>query len=345
MKAKSKNATPFQLGISKERLIEDLRKIGMKEGDTIAVSLSFKSIGYVRGGPNAFIDALLEAIGPDGTIMMNTYTRTFHPSKIATRKIDYIFDYKKTPAVTGIIPETLRNRKDSIRSRHPTCSVVAIGKLAKYLTKDHEENSSPYMPYSKLAKVNGKVLCIGIDDNAVAIRHEAQYLAGLFNIVPFKEAVKFMDRNGIVRIFTWNTRQCVDRLPEFLPILRTMGFVKDARIGMANSILFPAKEFLEIISKMLKKDPTLNLCNSFFCVWCRELERKLNLYTKVEKKKIFQKNSFVINLITLVNWFRLRNYVVDDILLGTSGTILKAYEIIPEPLRLKVKNLIQKIAL
>ena len=95
--------------------------------------------------------------------MMNAYTKQFHLSKIASGKVNYVFDYRKTPAWTGIMPETLRKRKGSIRSRHPICSVTAIGKNSRYLTEDHDENSSPYEPYSRLAKIGGSKASTEID--------------------------------------------------------------------------------------------------------------------------------------------------------------------------------------
>ena len=143
----------IRLEVSKDRIIRDLRRIGVEEGDHVAVALSLKSIGYVKDGPEAFIDALLEAVGPNGTIMMNAHTRSFIVSDIAS---NYIFDYRSTPTWTGLVPETFRKRRNSIRSEHPRCSVSAIGKLAKLLTEGHDENANSYMPFSTLAKVRGK---------------------------------------------------------------------------------------------------------------------------------------------------------------------------------------------
>jgi len=304
MKTKANPSSHMRVEVSKDRIIRDLRKIGVKEGDHIAVALSLKSVGYVKGGPEAFIDALLEVVGPNGTIMMNTHTRGFPLWKIAS---DYIFDYRSTSSLTGLVTETLRKRKNSIRSRHPVFSVTAIGKLAKYLTKGHDENSSLFMPYSRLAKVDGKYLCIGLGHNLVALRHEAQCQAGLFNVVPITLGVKYRDEEGNVKIYVFNRPPCRTKLPELVPILRKMGIVKIGRIGMAYSILAPARELIDSMTEMLKKNPTLNLCDDVLCVWCREFERRMNLYEKIENPKYFQKNAFVIKIIALINGFRLKN--------------------------------------
>ena len=47
--------------ITRNRLIKDLKKLGLKKGNHVAVVLSFKSIGFIKGGPDAFIDALFKS--------------------------------------------------------------------------------------------------------------------------------------------------------------------------------------------------------------------------------------------------------------------------------------------
>ncbi|WP_455277740.1 AAC(3) family N-acetyltransferase [[Eubacterium] cellulosolvens] len=282
--------------ITQNDIVKDLRKIGVKKGDHLAVALSFKSIGHVIGGPKAFIKALLETVDSNGTIMMPTFTRTC-----------YIFDYKSTPAYTGLVPETFRKQKNSIRSRHPTNSVAAIGSLAEYLTIDHNEKSGAFSPYSKLAKVGGKVLCIGLGDNLIAIRHEAQNIAGLLKKVPIKIPIKYRNDNGEIKSSTRKDGGgCVKKLPELVPILREGGFVVDGKIGMADSILVPAKEALDNMADILRKKPYLNLCDNIFCYWCRELERRMNLYDQIDNPKLFQKSRSIINSIMVINWVRLK---------------------------------------
>src|SRR3990170_6841932 len=117
--------------VTKEQLASDLGKIGIGNGDHVAVSLSLKSIGYVLGGADAFIDSLLDVVGSEGTIMMNAFTQSF---PIAEINPDYVFDSESTIPYTGLVPRALIKRKESIRSRHPTCSVVATGRMAEYLT-------------------------------------------------------------------------------------------------------------------------------------------------------------------------------------------------------------------
>jgi aminoglycoside 3-N-acetyltransferase len=303
-KANPKNS-PRRLAVSKDRIIRDLRRIGVRKGDHIAVTLSLKSIGHVDGGPTTFIDAMLETLGSNGTLLMNTFTRTFPLSMIPS---DFISDRRTTPVWTGLVPETLRKRKDSTRSPHPSFSVTAIGKLAQHLTKDHNENSNLFMPYSRLAEAGGKYLCIGLGNRLVAIRHEAQRLAGLFNLVHQWRGVKYKDFEGKVMIYIYNSLPCIRKLPELVPTLEKTGIVKTGKVGMARSVLAPAKELLQAMAEMLERDPTLNLCDDILCLWCREAERTLDIYRKIENPKFFQRNPLLVRIIALMNDFRLNKY-------------------------------------
>jgi aminoglycoside 3-N-acetyltransferase len=293
-------------GFTKEQLVRDLRAIGISDGDHVGAALSFKSIGRLRCGPEGFIDALIEAVGPVGTIMMPTYTRFFPLSKVRSGEIDYVFDHQTTKATTGLIPETLRNREGSIRSRHPTNSVTAIGKAAQHLIEGHDENAPAYMPYSRLAEIDGKILCIGVGDNLIAVRHEAQYLAGLLDVVPYRRGVNYRDNAGNVRVFMRGDKGgCIKRLPDLVPALREAGLITEGRIGNARTLLMPARGGLEAMTSMLREDPTLNLCDDISCLWCRELERRLDLYDRIERPAFFQRNPLMRGVLALINHVRL----------------------------------------
>ena len=274
------------LEIGKEQIEVDLRKIGIAEGDHVAVALSFKSIGHVRGGPDAFINALLNVVGPKGTIMMNTHTRSFPISEIDP---NFTFDFRSTPPLTGLVPTTLMNRRDSIRSRHPICSIAAIGKLSEYLTKDHDEYSSPYRPFEKLALVGGKYLSIGIDGQLVVVRHESQRRAGLF-IVPMLRGVRYKTLKGDIRLFFWTSPPCARNLSKLNPKLKAMGALRQGKIGMATAVVGSVSQLLDFMSSTLGKKPALNLCDDVFCVSCRELERRMILYETIENPKFFQRS-------------------------------------------------------
>ena len=58
--------------VLKQDILAALKKIGISEGQTIMVHTSLSSMGFVCGGAQIVIEALLESVGTDGTVMMPT---------------------------------------------------------------------------------------------------------------------------------------------------------------------------------------------------------------------------------------------------------------------------------
>jgi aminoglycoside 3-N-acetyltransferase len=290
--------------IEKEQVKDDLRKIGVTKGSHLLVALSMKSIGLVKGGPNALIDALLETVGSEGTIMMNAFTSIFPVSRIPS---DYVFDRFSTVPNTGLVPREFVKREETVRSRHPHLSVAAAGKFAEYLTADHDERSGPYLPYQRLAQIDGKCLFIGIGDRLVGIRHEAQRRAGLW-IVPMYFGVQYSDSTGTCKLFVQALPPCVKRAPQLVPSFERMGIIERGKIGNALSIIASARELIDAMVKVLKSDPTLNLCDDIFCLQCRELERRMKLYKRIVNPRLFQRNLLIRKVIALRNRLVLSKY-------------------------------------
>jgi aminoglycoside N3'-acetyltransferase len=302
--------------ISKAHLVEDFRRIGLCDGDTVAVTLSLKSIGVIEGGADEFIDALLETVGEDGTIMMNAYTHTFPAGEISP---NYIFDAATTTPYTGIAPKLLLKRKDAVRSTHPTCSVVAIGKNAKTLTERHNQNARPYLPYSLLAEIGGKYLAIGTGNNLVAIRHEAQYYTDLPRFL--RHGVQYKNGDGETHLFVWDHPPCEKNLGALYAKLDGMGFMRHGKIGQANAVMMLAKDFIRNEAALLQENPALNQCNDILCLQCRETERRMNLYKDLSKPRFFQRSYLVRKTM------QYRNYLVmakkyNQAHVGNSNSIL-----------------------
>jgi aminoglycoside 3-N-acetyltransferase len=51
--------------ITRSRLVADLKKLGVKQGDTITLHASVKAIGWAVGSPDIAIQALLDVLGTD----------------------------------------------------------------------------------------------------------------------------------------------------------------------------------------------------------------------------------------------------------------------------------------
>ena len=144
-------------------IVEGLKAGGLIVGCQILVHSSLSSFGHVEGGTDAVIDALLAAVGIEGTVLVPTLTG----SEKLSPDNPPVFDPVNSACWTGKIPETFRKRSNAMRSLHPTHSVAAIGADAHELIKDHWYSVTPCdesSPYGKLAqRPNGYILLIGVD--------------------------------------------------------------------------------------------------------------------------------------------------------------------------------------
>ena len=68
--------------LTREDLINGFKECGVKEGQNIMVHTSLKKLGFVVGGAETVIRALIDIVGEEGTIMMPTQTwKNLDPSK------------------------------------------------------------------------------------------------------------------------------------------------------------------------------------------------------------------------------------------------------------------------
>lgn len=54
--------------LTKTKLIDELRAIGVKAGMNLLVHSSLKRVGPVDGGAETIVDALRDVLGPGGTL-------------------------------------------------------------------------------------------------------------------------------------------------------------------------------------------------------------------------------------------------------------------------------------
>ncbi len=155
--------------LTRADIVAGLQALGLAVGDRVLVHSSLSALGRVEGGAETVIDALLEAVGSAGLVVVPTFGGR-QP-----------FDRRRTPTSLGQIPDKFWRRAEAVRSLHPSHSVAAIGQGAAELIADHEQAPTAYgegTPYHRLATSGGKVLFIGVDQDRNTTLHTAEALAG-----------------------------------------------------------------------------------------------------------------------------------------------------------------------
>ena len=154
-----------------------LKEVGVRKGQTVMVHTSLSSLGYVCGGAQSVIEALIESVGCEGTIMMPTQSwKNLDPQTgvywqepeewwPVIREYIPAYDKRITPTNTmGAVSEMFRQWPKTLRSDHPARSVAAWGQYAKYLIENHDLSDifGESSPIGRLYELDGYVLMIGV---------------------------------------------------------------------------------------------------------------------------------------------------------------------------------------
>lgn len=266
--------------ITKDRLLNDIRKMGIESGELVLLHSSLKSIGRVDGGPEAVIGAFIEAIGESGTLVVPTCISSFDGIKPN-------YDIEKTPSEAGLISETLRKMPGAMRSGDRVHSAAAIGPLAEEIVKsgkDHHRGvHNPFTPWGKgsvgfespwdrLRANNATLVMIGVGfDKCTLMRHvQLRYVA---------------EHEGVALEMPW---------PEFDfkqmgAILKDEGLVAAARIGDAAVLHAKSKPIVDRSLELLKSDPEMFFRKKSIREWW-------NRYTEIQNLGRPRAAAFKLNI-------------------------------------------------
>jgi aminoglycoside 3-N-acetyltransferase len=244
-------------GVTKEQLITDLKKIGLRHGDSVLVHSSLSKIGFVPGGAATVIDALSEVIGAQGTLLFPTF-----PAKGKNKahlEEHPFFDIANTVSQMGSVTEYFRKLPNVYRSFHPTDPVCAKGPLAEYYTNTHYGQLTPYNEYSpfrKLCEKKGKILMMGTTLNGACTNLHTLEDAVSFKYPVYDERifeVKMIDAGGrtsIVKTKVHNPEYSVKRNCDALkPLFEKENVLVNGVIGSAKSMLIDADKMLQVMIK------------------------------------------------------------------------------------------------
>ena len=181
---------PHTSRVTKADIKRGLRRAGLRSGDAVLVHSSLSRFGYVEGGADAVIDALVETVGVDGTLIMSAITTS---SEFVGRCIEAAdsgtaldippLDVNNARTWAGTIAESFRKRPGVVRSLHPTHSVSAFGAGADQMIAGHHRVPGPCgegTPFMRLAsETRGFILLLGVNHESNTTLHGVEEIAAL----------------------------------------------------------------------------------------------------------------------------------------------------------------------
>jgi aminoglycoside 3-N-acetyltransferase len=168
----------------------DLRALGLAAGDVVLVHSSASSLGFVAGGAQAVVQALLDVLGPAGTLVVPTHTPdNTDPAEWCNPPVPESwwpairaqapgFDRSRTPSRwMGVIAETVRTWPGARRSDHPQVSFAAVGRQSASVTGVHQLDDAlgEHSPLGAVYRLDGKVLLVGCGHDSNTSLHLAEW--------------------------------------------------------------------------------------------------------------------------------------------------------------------------
>ena len=219
---------------------------------------SFRAVRPIAGGPEGLIAALRDGLGPEGTLVMPSWSGLD----------DEPFDPITTPAADdlGLVANHFH-------------AFAAVGPQADVITADPLP-LPPHIPASPVGRVydsNGQVLLLGVGHDANTTLHLAELIAS----VPYRTEsyVTVVENGRRVQIRYGENNHCCERFALADDWLRNVGRQSEGQeVGHAHARLADSRDIVALAVERLVADPLLFLHppEGGLCRVCRSASECLN---------------------------------------------------------------------
>lgn len=237
--------------LTREQIEDGLRNLGLSTGDSVEVHSSLSSLGYVIGGADTIIDALMNVVGKSGAIVMSAYP-TSKPLPLSEEekkqgihaKVEIFDESYDGPTGMGIIVDKFKKRQGTIIGKG-IHRIRAWGKNADL----HSQG------YNYLIEIGGLVLLIGVGINRCSSMHQGEK-----NGLPEEVKKYFSIPENIRNKYPNNYFIDYGGTPQngwdkVMLLAEQRGLIRKRKIGAAVCMLFRAREVVGIYETFLQTDP------------------------------------------------------------------------------------------
>jgi len=171
--------------VTRTDLVAGFDRIGLRPGQVALVHSAMRPFGHVEGGAETVVDALLDVLGPRGTLVVPTFTFAHEATTAAGDRL--LIDPANDPSEMGTISETVRRRPDARRTAAFRHSFAAIGRRAEPIASvDH--GLAPFdlrSAFGVMLALDAQVVLLGVTYARSTSHHFAEWLSE----VPYRHAV------------------------------------------------------------------------------------------------------------------------------------------------------------
>jgi len=242
-------------------LVHALKKVGVQKGDVIFSHVGMGFLGKPKEGSDKdsvariIVDAFREVLGPEGTLIVPTYTYSF------CRKEEY--DAATSPSLVGYFTEAFRIMPGVLRSREPIFSAAGFGPRVVELFRDLPPTSFGVdCLYDRLVRKDASICNIGVGFRYATFIHYVEKSVG----VPYRFDKTF---SGIIReegkkipmemvYYVRTTVEDEDSMPDLSRLeddARRSGLLHEVPLGRSVVTRVGCRELLELGAAAIRKNP------------------------------------------------------------------------------------------
>ena len=234
--------------------------LGISPGDTIFLHSDAIIVAQFPGLEmhqriHCLLDAIEDFLGPQGTLVLPTFTYSFTKNEI--------FDRRETPSTVGLITEVFRLRSQTRRNADPIFSVAASGaRSEEFANTKGQECFGPNSAFALLHRVNAWITGFACSFDRATFVHYVEKSAGVdyrYDKV-FRGIIKNERRENesteavyFVRDLARRTATTLNALKERL---RKHERLTEADLGRFRVWAVRSVEFFNAAMEVLKERPT-----------------------------------------------------------------------------------------
>ena len=250
-------------------LVGELRALGIQGGETVLVHSSLSRLGWVCGGAEAVVLALLEAVGPEGTAAVPTHSggrsdpAGWQAPSVPESWWEPIraemppFDPALTPTRTmGAVVECFRHVRGFERSDHPSLSFGAVGPNAKAITRDHDlpMGMGEGSPLARLYELDALVLLLGVGHENNTSLHLAEYRT----VRPTRPVRSVSAPVAVDGERRWATYDDIDHESDDFPTIGAafsdLGHERVGPVGAGTARVMPQRQLVDFGARWMDKN-------------------------------------------------------------------------------------------
>jgi aminoglycoside N3'-acetyltransferase len=237
--------------VSRAEVADGLRALGVRPGGVLLVHTSFRATGPVEGGPRGLVEALRDALGPEGTLVMPSWSE---------EDDDVPFDPETTASSPnlGVVADTFWHLPGVLRTAH-LHAFAAVGPRARRILADPLP-LPPHLPESPVGRVHeedGGVLLLGCGHTSDTTLHLAELVGGAPYRVP--RHCTILEDGRPVRLEYGENDHCCERFALVDDWLRAEGLQREGPVGHARARLSRSRDIVRVAVERLARDPLVFL--------------------------------------------------------------------------------------